>query len=168
VARRRHGRHVLVDKERIDIKFAQLWHVSCKLRELDKCEGDIHHFGGGNVAIAFEHARDPRACNQFAGHLEVERRQRQGLVVDHLDRRAALSKGDDWTEGGIVGDAQDEFVGLRAHDHRLDSDADDACIGPGGSGGGDDIGGTGPHRRFGCEAEPHATDVRLRCPATVF
>jgi hypothetical protein len=76
---------VLIGEQRVDVEFAQFRHIGGKLRELNESQSDIRHPGGGNVAVALEHARDPRPGNQFAGHLEVERGQRQRLVVEHLD-----------------------------------------------------------------------------------
>ena len=86
--------------------------------------------GRRHVAIGLEHARDARARDQVARKLEIERRQRQRLVVDDLDRRAAAAEHDDRAEGRIVGDAGDEFARLGPHDHRMDRHAGDARVGP--------------------------------------
>ena len=61
--------------------------------------------------------------------LEIERRQRQRLVVDDLDRGAAVAEHDDRPEGRIVGNAGDQLARLGPQDHRMDGDAGDAGIG---------------------------------------
>ena len=55
--------------------------------------------------------------------LEIEGRQGQRLVVDHLDRRAAAPEEHHGAEGGIVRKADDQLAGLRPPHHRLDGDA---------------------------------------------
>ena len=61
--------------------------------------------------------------------LQIERRQRQRLVVDDLDRRAAAAEHDHGAEGRIVGEAGDQLARLRPQDHRLHDDAGDRASG---------------------------------------
>ena len=67
-------------------------------------------------------------ADQVVRELEIERRQRQRLVVDDLDRGAAAAEHDHRTEGRIVGNAGDQLARLRPQDHRMDGDAGDARI----------------------------------------
>ncbi len=79
--------------------------------------------GSRHVAICLEDAGDAGARDQAMRELEIERRQRQRLVVDDLDRGAALPECDHRAERRIVGHADDQFARLRPHDHRKHRDA---------------------------------------------
>ena len=120
----------LVGEQRIEIELAHLRQVGGELRELDQQQRDRVRVRGRDVAIGLEHARHPRARDQVARERQVERRQRQRLVVDDLDRGAAAAEHDDRAEGRIVGEAGDQFARLGSQDHRMDGDAGDAGVGP--------------------------------------
>ena len=79
-----------------------------------------------HVAIGLEDARHPRARDQHLGELQVERRQRQRLVVDDLDRGAAAAEHHHRTEGRVVGEPGDQLARLRPAHHRLHRHAGDA------------------------------------------
>ena len=113
----------LVGENRIEIDLADFRKIGGKLGQLDQEKFDGAFVGGGHVAIGLENARDPRARDQPTGQREVERRQRQRLVVDHFDGGAALAEHDDGTECRIVGNADDQFARLGAHDHGKDGHA---------------------------------------------
>ena len=83
---------------------------------------------GGDVAVGLEDAGYARARDQAAREIEIERRQRQRLVADDLDRRAALPEGDHRTESRIIGHADDELARLGAHDHGKDGHAGDPRV----------------------------------------
>ena len=85
--------------------------------------------GRRHVAVGLEDARDPRAGDETARQRQIERRQRQCLVVDDFDRGAAVAEDDDGPEGRIVGEADDQLARIRAHDHRKHGDAVDSRSG---------------------------------------
>ena len=123
----------LVGKHRIEIDLADFREIGRELGELDQEKLDGACIGGWHVAVGFEDARHARARDQSAGEREVERRQRQRLVVDHFDGGAALAENDDRTECRIVGDADDQLARLGPHDHGKDGDAVDARLRLGGA-----------------------------------
>ena len=63
------------------------------------------------VAIALQQPIDPGARHQLAGEMQVERRQRQRPVVDHLDRGAAVAEQQHRAELPVGGDPDDQLVG---------------------------------------------------------
>ena len=138
----------LVGEHGVEIEFAQLRQVGGKLRELDQEQRDGVDVRGRDVAVSLEHARDPRARDQVARKREIERRQRQRLVVDDLDRGAAAAKDDDGAEGRIVRNSGDQLARLRAQDHRMNRDAGDASVGSRGPRPREDIGDRLAHRVF--------------------
>ncbi len=75
----------------------------------------------GHVAIGAQQPRDTGPPDKVAGQLQIERRKRQRLVVDDLDRRAAVAEHDDSAKGRIVGEAQNQLTRLRPHHHRLNN-----------------------------------------------
>ena len=132
-----------------------------QLRKLDQHQRDRVVRRPPDVAIGLEDARDAGARDQVARQIEIERRQRQGLVVDDLDRGAAVAEDDDRTEGRVVGHADDQFARLRTHDHRMDGDAGDARVGLGRARPRQNLGGGFAHRGLAGEVEPDAADVRF-------
>ena len=164
--RHRHARidgdeAVLVGQHRVEIELAHLRQIGSQLRELDQQERDGVGICGRNVAVGLEHARHPGARDQLAGKLEIERRQRQRLVADDLDRGPAAAEHDDRAEGRIVGDPRDQFARFRTQNHRMDRHAGDASIRPHCVRSREDIGDRLAHRAFAGEVEPHATDLGL-------
>ena len=89
------------------------------MRELDEEQGDGVGVRGRNVAVGFEHARNASARDERASQFEIERRERQGLVVDDFDGGAAAAEYDDRAESRIVGNAGDQLARFRAQDHRM-------------------------------------------------
>ena len=138
----------LLGKHGVEVELAQLRQVGGKLRELDEEERDGVDVGGRDVAISLQHAGDTRPRDQVARELEIERRQRQGLVVDDLDRGAAAAEHHDRAEGRIVRNAGDQFPRLRAHDHRMKRHAGDARAGLGGPRPRQHVNGRFAHRLF--------------------
>ena len=151
----------LVGKHGVEVELAQLRQVGGKLRELDEEERDGVDVDGRDVAISLQHAGDTRPRDQVARELEIERRQRQGLVVDDLDRGAAAAEHHDRAEGRIVRNAGDQFPRLRAHDHRMKRHAGDARIRPRTPCPREDIGDRVADRRFVGEIQPDAADLRF-------
>ena len=72
---------------------------------------------------------------------EIERRQRQRLVVDDLDRGAAATEHDHRAEGRVIRDAGNQLARLGADHHRLDGDAGNARVRQSFSGARSDVGG---------------------------
>ena len=151
----------LVGENRIEIDLADLGKIRCELRELDQEKSDGLFVRRRHVAVGLEDARHPGAGDQVARQRQIERRQRQRLVVDHLDRGAALAEDDDRTEGRIVGEADDELARLRPHDHGKHGHAVDPRIGLGGARPIEDLRRGLAHVLLGDEIEPHAADFRL-------
>ena len=86
--------------------------VRGELREPGQHQANRLAVGGGDVAIAVEHARHASPADQIVGEPEIKRRQRQRLVVDDLDRGAASAEHDDRSEGLVVGEAGDQLARL--------------------------------------------------------
>ena len=104
--------------------------------------------------------RDTRVrAMSIVGELQVERRQRQSLVVDHLDRRAAAAEHDHRPEGRVVGEAGDQFARLRPAHHRLHRHARDARPGLEARGALEDFGRGLAHRLVAGEVELDAADI---------
>ena len=95
------------------------------------------------------------------GQAQVQRRQGQRLVVDHLHRGAATAEHHHRTEGGVVGQAADQFARLGLDDHRLHQHAVDARIRPRLACTLQDPGGRFAHRRGAGQVQPHAAHVGL-------
>ena len=151
----------LVGEHRIEINLADLGEIGDKLRQLDQKKLDGALVGGGHVAVSLEDAGDPGAGDEAAREREVERRQRQRLVTDDLNRRASLPEDNDRAESRIIGDADDELTRFRTHDHGEDGD-------PGNSRAGffrprpiENIRGRLVHRALAGEVEANAADLRL-------
>jgi hypothetical protein len=104
---------VLVGQHGIEIELAQLGQIRRQLGQLDQQERHGIHVRGRNVAVGLEHARHAGAPDQPARELEIERRQRERLVADDLDRGPAAAEHDDRTEGRIVRNACDQFARFR-------------------------------------------------------
>ena len=83
---------VLVGEQRIEVELAHLRQVGASCASLTSISARRRSSAGGHVAVGLEQARHPRARDQVARELQVERRQRQRLVVDDLDRRAAAAR----------------------------------------------------------------------------
>ena len=93
--------------------------------------------------------------------MQIERRQRQCLVVDDLDRRPAPAEHDDGAEGRIVGKTQDQLARLRLDDHRLHDDALDAGFGTQLPRPRENVGGSRAHGLRRGQIEDDAADVGL-------
>jgi hypothetical protein len=74
--------------------------------------------------------REAGLADQLVGQAQVQRRQRQRLVVDHFDGSAAATDHDHRAERRVIGDADDQLTRLRADDGRLHQQAIDACVRP--------------------------------------
>lgn len=85
----------------------------------------------GQSRKPLQQAVDPRPRHQAPGEDHVQRRQRQRLVVHHLDRGAAGTEQHDRPEGRIVGEADDQFPRPGPEDHRLNHETLDAGVGQG-------------------------------------
>ena len=151
----------LVGEHGVEIDLAHLRQISGKLRELDQEQRDGVDVRGRHVAVSLQHAGDPGASDQVAGQREIERRQRQRLVGDDLDRGAAAAKYDDRAEGRIVRNSGDQLARVRAHDHRMERHAGDARIRSRGPRPREDIGDGLAHRRLVGEVEPYAAHLRF-------
>ena len=92
---------------------------------------------------------------------EIERRERQGLVVDDFDGGAAAAEYDDRAESRIVGNAGDQLARFRAQDHRMKGDAGDASVGSRSPRPRENVGDRLAHRVFAGEIEPHPADLGL-------
>ena len=128
---------------------------------LTRVERDVRDLGRGHIAVAPEQRENPRAPDQLARHLEVERRQRQRLVVEHLDGRSACPNA---MTGPKVGSSAMPTMSSCAFGRTIMGwtvTPVDACLGLRGMGSGDDFGGGGTHRVFRREVEAHAADIRL-------
>ena len=152
---------VLVRKQRIDIEFANLRHIGGELRELDEHEGYGSLIRGGHIAIGLEPTRDPCPRDQIGGQLEIERRQRQRLVVDDLHGGSAAPEQDDRPEGRIVGEANDQLPCFPAPDHRLNDDARHRSLGPQSRRAFEDFSDRLAHRVLVGDVELDATDIRF-------
>jgi len=96
--------------------------------------------------------------DQPARELEIERRKRERLIADDLDRGPAAAEHDDRSKGRIVRNARDQFARFRPQDHRMDGHAGDAGIRSHGMGSGKNIRNRVAHRALAGEIEPHAAD----------
>ena len=115
---------VAVGEQRIDVEFREFLDIGGKLRDLDQHQRERSEVRRPpDIAVAGQQFGDAGAADQLARKLQVQRRQPQCLIVDHLDRGAAAAERHHRTEGRIVGDPHDQFLGLRPHDHRVDRDA---------------------------------------------
>ena len=150
-----------VGEHRIKIDFANFRKIGDELRQLDQKKLDGTFVGGRHVAVGLENPRHPGARDEPARKLEIERRQRQRLVADDLDRHSPLPERDHRTEGRIVGHADDELARLGAHDHRKNGNAIDARVGLGRSRAVENVRCRRAHGGFIAEVEPHAADLRF-------
>ena len=151
----------LIGEHGVEIELAQLRQIGGKLRQLDHEQRDGVDVRGRDVAVSLEHARHPRASDQVARKHEIQRRQRQRLVVDDLDRGAAAAKDHDRAESRIVRNSGDQLPRLRAHDHRMERHAGDARIRPRGPRPREDVGDGLADRRLVGEVEPYAAHLRF-------
>ena len=148
-----------IGQQRVDVELTDLRQVGCELRDLDQRQGDVGLARRRDVAVGLEHPRDAGARDQVAGELHVERRQRQRLVVDDLDRGAAAAEYDDRPEGRIVGDPGDELARFRAQNHRLDDHPGNARVRSCRARLAEDLGSGVAHRLLARKVQPHAADV---------
>jgi hypothetical protein len=86
---------------------------------------------GWNVAIGREQPRDGRTADEIARQIQVERRQRQCLVLHHFDGCAAVAEHQDRPEGRIIGEPEQQLARTLPRDHGLDDHALDSRAGPG-------------------------------------
>ena len=154
------GEHAgFIGQHRVDIEAADFGNVGGHLRQLDQNHRDGVRLHRRHVAIGAQQPRDAGALDQAARQLQVERRQRQRLVVDDLDRRAAAAEHDDGAEGRIVGEAENEFARLRPHHHRLHHHARNPRLRPQRSCPRENLGGRLAHRIGIGEIEHDAADI---------
>jgi hypothetical protein len=98
---------VLVGQNGVEIELAQLGQIGRELRQLDQQERDGVDVRGRDVAVGLEHARHAGAPDQLARERKIERRERERLVADDLDRGSPAAEHDDRAEGRIVGNPRD-------------------------------------------------------------
>ncbi len=113
----------LVGEQRIDVELGDFRDVGDEIGNARQRLADRPHVGGGEVAIAGEQLRDPRASDDVRGEDGVERRQPDDAIPDHLDRLAACAEQDDRAEHRIGRDADDQFVRIGTPDHALHGEA---------------------------------------------
>ena len=144
--RRRHGRRAIaqpdariqrdhpggVRQERIDVELDDLAVVQGQLRDRHQQPGDRIEIHREAVAIAAQQAGDAGAPDQPARQFEIQRRQGQGGIGDHLHPDAALAEQHDRAESGVHADADDQLERIRPADHLFDDEALDRGIRLGG------------------------------------
>ncbi|KAG0745698.1 hypothetical protein G6F24_015843 [Rhizopus arrhizus] len=156
-----------IDQQWIDVQRAHFGNVGGQLGQLHQCQRQCTLVGGRHVTVGLEDARGTRLADQFVGQAEVQRRQRQRLVVDHFHRSTATADHDHRAEGGVVGDADDQLACLRADNGRLYQQAIDACVRPQLAGTRQDRIGRALHRRQRAQATGASTPRWRRAPAAV-
>ena len=152
---------ILIGEDRIEIELADLRHVGRELRNLDHEQRHAILVGGRDIAIGLELAGYAGARDECARQVDVERRQGQGLVVDHFYRRSAAAENNDRPERRIVRKPDDELACLRANHHGINGHAGKSCIRPGRMRAGENVGHGFAHRPFAGEVEAHASHFRL-------
>jgi hypothetical protein len=115
----------LIRQQRIDVQLADFGNIRSHLRQFDQNHRDGVQLHRGHIPVAPQQPRDARACDQITSQWQVERWQRQRLVVNNLNRRAAPAEHDDGAEGRIVGKTKNQFARLGPHHHCLHDDARD-------------------------------------------
>jgi hypothetical protein len=80
-------------------------------------------------AIAGQKLGDADFLDEVASEFQIQRRECNGGVADHLDGRSARSEQDRRAEDRIVGHPDDQLVCTQPPDHVLDREALNARIG---------------------------------------
>ncbi len=99
---------------------------STQIREAASIGDHRRGVNGRHVAVATQQARHARTIKRGFGKVGVERRKFERAVGEDLDRLAPGPDGDHGSEGRIVGDADQQFDGAFALDHRFDVETVDA------------------------------------------
>jgi len=151
----------LIREHRIEIDLANFREVGGELRQFDEKERNRGFVCRGNIAVGLKNARDARSRDEPARQRQVQRRQRQRLVIDDFDGGAALAEHNDRAEGRIVGHADNQFARLRTDHHRKYHHPDDASVRFGGARPVENVGRGLAHRLLAGEVEPYAPDIRF-------
>ena len=151
-----------VDQQRIDVELGDFVDVGDQSRYANHDFAHRLTCGRRPIAVAAQQPVDARAAERVLGQDQIERRQGQGLVVDHLCRDAAMSDHQDRPEYRILGRADDQFHRVRPPHHRLDDETVDRALGRGGDRPCRSSPSTASSTACsGAEIERHAADVGL-------
>ncbi len=150
-----------VDQQRIDVQRTHFGDVGGQLCQLDQRQCQCALVGGRHIAIGLEDARGAGLADQLVGQAQVQRRQRQRLVIDDFNRGTATADHDHRAERRVIGNTDDQLARLRANDGRLHQQTIDARIRPQLACTRQDRVGRALHRRQGGQVQAHAVHFRL-------
>ncbi len=150
-----------VRQKRVDVDRHDAGEIDNQLRQALERRRNRLAIGRLAVAIARQEATDAGALDQIAGKHAVERRQRDRGVVHHLDGDAAGTEQDDRPEDRIVAHAQNQFLRMFAHHHRLDGIALDIGLRRVLANPALDLGGRRAGRLGRAQIEHDAADIRF-------
>src|SRR5689334_7165484 len=85
--------------------------------------------GGRSIAIALQQAINVGSADEFVCQLDVEWRERQGLVGYDFDCSSALSEEKEWSKYLIDRHTDDELMSARFLHYRLNEKAAQTCAG---------------------------------------
>ena len=118
----------VLDHHRVDVHLDDLREVDDQLAETDEQFFELLQVGRRVIAVALEQGLDARLLHHPPGEEAVQRRQAQGLVVEHLGVDPARAEQEHRAEV-VVGLAAHEQFEVRVGDVGLQADAGDARLG---------------------------------------
>ena len=148
-------------EQRVDVEFDDLRQVDHQLGDLDQRQADGVEIGRRCIAVALEQLVDARAADHLARQAHIERRQRDGAVGDHLDRRAPLPEQQHRAEDRVGGGADDQLLRTLHARHLLYREARLRYIRVGLGDAREDSLGGGDNRVRRIQVEHHAAHVGL-------
>ena len=92
------------------------------MREFDQRERERIQIDRRPVAVTPQQPIDARALHHVSGQQRIEWRQSQSAVGELLDGHTPLAEQHDWTELGVINDADDQLELAIALGHRFDRD----------------------------------------------
>ncbi|MNM80697.1 hypothetical protein D3C81_926700 [compost metagenome] len=150
---------VAVGQQRVEIECTYLRDIGGQLRQLDQYQRHRALIGGRHVAVGLEDARHAGASDHFVGKPQVQRRQRQGLVVDHFHRGTPTAEHHHRPEHGVVRDTGDQLTRLGPQQAGLHHHAFDARLRTQSVRALQDGRSRRLHRRQGAQVQAHAIHI---------
>ena len=127
----------VLDRHRVDVHLDDLREVDHQLGQADEQFLELFQVRRRVVAVALEQRQDTGLLHHPPGQQAVQRRQAQGLVMEHLGVDPARAEQQHRAEVG-VGLAPHEQLEVRVGDEGLQAHAGDARLGVVGAGAGHD------------------------------
>ena len=149
---------VTVGQQWVQVQCADLRDIRRQLRQFDQHQRHRTLVRRRHIAIGLEDARYTGPSYHLMGQAQVQRRQCQGLVVDHFHRGTATAEDHHRAKHRVVGNAGNQFAcfgpgqaGL--HQHALDARLRALLAGTLQDGGGRSL-----YRTQGAQVQAHAID----------